>query len=53
VASLTDIGAREFFVLAMLAVAVLAMGVYPKPMTDAMNASVQHLLQHVAVSKLP
>ena len=53
VAALTDIGAREFFVLAMLAAAVLAMGVYPKPMTDAMNASVQHLLQHVAVSKLP
>jgi NADH-quinone oxidoreductase subunit M len=36
-----------------LAIAVLAMGVYPKPFTDVMNTSVAQLLQHVAVSKLP
>jgi NADH-quinone oxidoreductase subunit M len=50
---LTDIGAREFGMLGVLAVAVLAMGLYPKPFTDVMNVSVAELLRHVAVSKLP
>ncbi|GAB4475301.1 MAG: NADH-quinone oxidoreductase subunit M [Burkholderiaceae bacterium] len=53
VAALADVNAREFGVLALLAVAVLAMGVYPKPFTDLMHASVGELLQHVAQSKLP
>ena len=53
VAALTDIGAREFLVLGLLAAAVLAMGVYPKPFTDLMHASVADLLQHVGRSKLP
>ncbi|MDP4608352.1 MAG: NADH-quinone oxidoreductase subunit M, partial [Burkholderiaceae bacterium] len=52
VAKLQDINAREFIMLALLAVAVLAMGVYPKPMTDVINPSVELLLQHVAQSKL-
>ncbi|MCX7668477.1 MAG: NADH-quinone oxidoreductase subunit M, partial [Anaerolineae bacterium] len=43
VAALTDIGAREFLVLAALAAAVLAMGIYPKPFTDLMHASVTDL----------
>jgi len=46
-----DISAREFLVLATLAVAVLAMGVYPKPFTEVMHVSVNNLLAHVAVSK--
>jgi NADH-quinone oxidoreductase subunit M len=50
---LTDIGAREYVMLALLAVAVLAMGVYPKPVTDVINPSVADLLTHVAQSKLP
>ncbi len=53
VKELVDINDREFFMLALLAVAVLYMGVYPKPFTDVMNTSVAQLLQHVAVSKLP
>ena len=53
VKKLSDINAREFLMLALLAVAVLWMGVYPKPFTDVMNTSVAQLLQHVAVSKLP
>jgi NADH-quinone oxidoreductase subunit M len=53
VAQLTDIGAREFLMLALLAAAVLWMGVYPKPFTDLMGASVADLLAHVAQSKLP
>jgi NADH-quinone oxidoreductase subunit M len=52
VKALTDINRREFAMLAVLAVAVLAMGVYPKPFTDVMQASVTQLLDHVAQSKL-
>ncbi|HEX7687446.1 MAG TPA: NADH-quinone oxidoreductase subunit M [Burkholderiaceae bacterium] len=52
VAELTDINAREFFMLAVLAVAVLAMGLDPKPFTDVMSVSVDQLLKHVAQSKL-
>jgi NADH-quinone oxidoreductase subunit M len=50
---LTDINGREFLVMAVLGVAVLFMGVYPKPFTDVMDASVIELLRHVAISKLP
>ena len=53
VKALTDINAREFLMLALLAVAVLAMGLYPKPFTDVMDTSVADLLKHVALSKLP
>jgi len=53
VAGLTDIGAREFLVLALLAGAVLWMGVYPKPFTDLMGPSVAELLEHVGQSKIP
>jgi NADH-quinone oxidoreductase subunit M len=52
VKALVDINAREFLVLAVLALAVLYMGVYPKPFTDVMDASVAELLRHVAISKL-
>jgi NADH-quinone oxidoreductase subunit M len=52
VAKLTDIGRRELLVLGLLAIAVLAMGVYPFPFTDVMHASVDNLLKHVAASKL-
>ncbi len=52
VEELKDIGAREFLMLGLLAAAVLAMGLFPKPITDAMNVSVDALLKHVAVSKL-
>jgi NADH-quinone oxidoreductase subunit M len=52
VKELTDINAREFVMLALLAAAVLYMGVNPKPFTDVMDSSVSALLQHVAQSKL-
>jgi NADH-quinone oxidoreductase subunit M len=52
VEELKDIGGREILMLGLLAAAVLAMGLYPKPITDAMNVSVDALLKHVAVSKL-
>jgi NADH-quinone oxidoreductase subunit M len=53
VAELNDLNAREFGMLGLLAVAVLWMGLYPKPFTDVMNVSVAELLKHVALSKLP
>jgi NADH-quinone oxidoreductase subunit M len=53
VRALTDLDRREFWMLGMLAAAVLWMGVYPKPFTDVMHPSVVELLQHVSQSKLP
>jgi NADH-quinone oxidoreductase subunit M len=52
VAALKDIGGREFLILGVLAVCVLAMGLYPFPFTEVMHASVDNLLKHVAMSKL-
>jgi len=52
VRGLTDLNAREFLIMAILAVAVLWMGIQPKPFTDAMHVSVTELLKHVAQSKL-
>ena len=53
VRELTDINAREFAMMALLAIAVLAMGLYPKPFTDVMHTSVDALIKHVAQPKLP
>jgi NADH-quinone oxidoreductase subunit M len=52
VRELTDINSREFLMLGLLAIAVLYMGIHPKPFTDIMNVSVADFLKHVAASKL-
>ncbi|BBU68980.1 NADH-quinone oxidoreductase subunit M [Fluviibacter phosphoraccumulans] len=52
VEELTDINKREFAILAILAICVLAMGLYPEPVTHIMHTSVNDLLRHVAISKL-
>jgi NADH-quinone oxidoreductase subunit M len=52
VAALKDIGRREFWLLGIVALAVLALGVYPKPFIDVMHVSVADLLAQVARSKL-
>ncbi|MHB1098948.1 MAG: NADH-quinone oxidoreductase subunit M [Burkholderiales bacterium] len=52
VAELMDITPREFLILALLAVCVLGMGLYPLPFAEAMHASVNDLLMHVAQTKL-
>jgi NADH-quinone oxidoreductase subunit M len=52
VASLTDVNAREFWMLVVLAVAVLVMGVWPAPLIEAMDATIGQLLAHVVESKL-
>ena len=52
VRELIDLNKREFFMLGLLAILTLYMGLYPKPFTDVMHASVVNLLSHVAQSKL-
>jgi NADH-quinone oxidoreductase subunit M len=52
VRELKDINGREFLMLGLLAAAVLYMGIFPKPFTDIMDASVAEFLRHVALSKL-
>jgi NADH-quinone oxidoreductase subunit M len=52
VGALADLDRREFAMLAIVAAAVLAMGVYPKPFTDVMHTSVVELLRHSSVPKL-
>ncbi len=53
VAQLPDLNKREFFMLGVLAIAVIAMGIYPAPVGDAIQTSVGDLLKHVSISKLP
>ncbi|MXS84671.1 NADH-quinone oxidoreductase subunit M [Nitrosomonas sp. HPC101] len=52
VEGMKDISAREFLVLAILAIAVLALGIYPLPLTEVMHVTVDNLLEHVARTKL-
>ncbi len=52
VAELSDINAREAWVLGIFALGVLAIGVYPKPLTDLMDASVTQLVSQLAATKL-
>jgi NADH-quinone oxidoreductase subunit M len=53
VAALQDINRREFLILLLLAASVLWMGLYPRPVTNLMDASVKQLIEHVQQSKLP
>jgi NADH-quinone oxidoreductase subunit M len=52
VATLQDVNAREFIVLGVLALAVLALGVWPAPLLEVMRPTVENLVQQVLVSKL-
>lgn len=52
VAALKDINRREGVVLGALAAVVLLIGVWPAPLTEMTSASVEHLLAHIAESKL-
>ena len=52
VAELQDLNSREFVVLAILAISVLLVGLWPAPLVDMMNTSIEQLLAQVAQSKL-
>ena len=52
VAKLQDLNSREFFVLAVLAVSVLLVGLWPAPLVDMMNTSVDLLIEQIAQPKL-
>ena len=52
VAELKDLDRREFGVLLGVALGVLIIGIWPAPLLEVMNASVDQLLAHLAVSKL-
>jgi NADH-quinone oxidoreductase subunit M len=53
VRQLQDVNGREFFILASLAAVVLLFGLWPAPLVEVMHASVDNLLLHLSVSKLP
>ncbi|WAC63599.1 NADH-quinone oxidoreductase subunit M [Pseudoxanthomonas sp. SL93] len=52
VAELKDVNLREALVLGGFAVGVLALGLYPKPLTDLMEPSIAQLAMQLANSKL-
>jgi NADH-quinone oxidoreductase subunit M len=52
VASLSDINRREFLLLGVLAVAVLALGVWPAPLVEVMEPTLTDLSEHMVRSKL-
>ena len=52
VAELKDVDGREFLVLAVLAIAVLVLGVWPAPLLDIMRGSIEHLTGQLLATKL-
>jgi NADH-quinone oxidoreductase subunit M len=52
VAQLTDVNAREFVVLGVLAVAVLALGLWPAPLLDVMRPTIEQLVHHMMATKV-
>jgi NADH-quinone oxidoreductase subunit M len=52
VAQLKDVNRREFWMLAVMAIMVMVMGLYPKFITDLTDPSISALLEHVAKSKV-
>jgi NADH-quinone oxidoreductase subunit M len=52
VAQLSDLNGREFVVLGTLAVAVLALGIYPAPLLEAMRPTIEQLVQQMMMTKL-
>ncbi len=52
VAALKDLNGREFLVLAVLAVSVLVVGLWPAPLVDMMNVTIEQLIEQVGRTKL-
>ncbi|AGA34751.1 NADH-ubiquinone oxidoreductase chain M [Thioalkalivibrio nitratireducens DSM 14787] len=53
VAKLKDLTPREFLVMGVLAFFVLLLGIWPAPLLEVMNATIDQLVTHIAQSKLP
>ena len=53
VENLEDMSGREFFMMLVLALAVLIVGLYPAPIIDVMHATIDNLIAHISRSKLP
>jgi len=51
VAELQDLSGREFFILLVLALAVLGLGLYPAPLVEVMEPTLQQLLQVVTAGR--
>jgi NADH-quinone oxidoreductase subunit M len=52
VAHLQDLNGREFLVLGVLAVAVLALGLWPAPLLDVMRPTLEQLVQQMMLTKV-
>ena len=52
VAALTDLNGREALILGSLAIMVLFFGLWPGPLVEVMETSIQNLVAHIAISKL-
>ena len=53
VAALTDLNGREFWILAVLAAAVLLVGIWPAPLLKIMEPTIHHLVDQAVASKIP
>jgi NADH-quinone oxidoreductase subunit M len=52
VAALKDVNGREFLVLGVLAIAVLALGLWPAPLLEVMRPTIEQLVGQMMVTKL-
>jgi len=52
VAKLEDVNGREILVLGSLAAVVLLFGIWPAPLVEVMDVTLQNLVAHVTISKL-
>lgn len=52
VAELKDLHRREFIVLAVLALAILLVGLWPAPLVDMMSVTIEQLIDYAGQSKL-
>jgi NADH-quinone oxidoreductase subunit M len=52
VAEMKDLDGREFLILAVLAVSVLLLGLWPAPLLDMMRGAIEHLTQQILATKL-
>jgi NADH-quinone oxidoreductase subunit M len=46
-----DLNIREWIVLGTFAAGVLAIGIYPKPLTDLMDGAVREIVQNLMLAK--